>query len=442
MSIGFVHLSDIHFGQEKGGQIWVHEDVRESLIEDVGLAVRDLEAGRARGVIVTGDIAFGGRECEYDQAAKWLDRVADAAGCERTSIQVVPGNHDIDRSQITRATGMMLEKIATEGETALDEFLESEADRELLFRRFSAYRPFAEGYRCTLDTSAELSEERVATLAPGRSIRFIRLNSALVCSRHDEEGKLLLGARQRVMRERPGEELVVLCHHPLHWFRDSEDARRYVWNRARIFISGHEHRPGVRVESVDEGRDLMMLAAGAAIPPAAGDGYTYCYNLLEFKWEEARDGLSVRVWPREWADNLKRFSRGSGDMDGNGSEFFLACPNFRNAPAVEDGGAEEEEIECASETVQINVLNEPDAGAAEGPMSESYSLMLLRFFRDISSSQRLGILAALGALPPDLHGAVNETMERRAFDSLVKAGRSEELWNELNKTIDRKSGTE
>ena len=260
MSIGFMHLSDIHFGQEKGGQIWIHEDVKESLIEDVGLAVRDLEAGRARGVIVTGDIAFGGRECEYDQAAKWLDRVADAAGCERTSIQVVPGNHDIDRSQITRATGMMLEKIATEGETALDEFLESEADRELLFRRFSAYRPFAEGYRCTLDTSAELSEERVATLVPGRSIRFIRLNSALVCSRHDEEGKLLLGARQRVMRERPGEELVVLCHHPLHWFRDSEDARRYVWNRARIFISGHEHRPGVRVESVDEGRDLMMLA--------------------------------------------------------------------------------------------------------------------------------------------------------------------------------------
>ena len=105
MSTGFVHLSDIHFGQEKGGQIWVHEDVRESLIEDVGLAVRDLEAGRASGVIVTGDVAFGGRECEYDQAAKWLDRVADAAGCERTSLQVVPGNHDIDRSQITRATG-------------------------------------------------------------------------------------------------------------------------------------------------------------------------------------------------------------------------------------------------------------------------------------------------------------------------------------------------
>ena len=442
MSIGFVHLSDIHFGQEKGGQVWIHNDVKESLIEDIGLAVRGLEGGRASGIIVTGDIAFGGRQSEYAHAALWLDRVAEAAGCDRTSIQVVPGNHDIDRSQITAATEMMLNRIAEEGETALDEFLEQEADREMLFRRFSAYRPFAEGYRCSLDTSAELAEERVASLAPGRSIRFIRLNSALACSRNDEQGKLLLGARQRVFRERAGEELVVLCHHPLHWFRDSDDAMRYISNRARIFISGHEHNPSVRVEHVDDGRDLMMLAAGAAIPPVADNGFTYCYNLLEFKWEEATDGLSVCVLAREWADSLKRFTRGRGRMDGNGTEIVLACPNFRNAPRADVEGAGEHEIEGASETVQIHVLSEPDAEVGKGPMVEPYSLMLLRFFRDISSSQRLGILAVLGALPPDLQGAVNETMERRAFDRLVNAGRSDELWSELCKTIDEKSETE
>ena len=150
MSIGFVHLSDIHFGQERGGQVRIHDDVKASLIEDVGVAVKHLEAGRATGIIVTGDIAFGGRQSEYALAATWLDSVADAAGCDRTSIQVVPGNHDIDRSQITPATEMMLNRIAEEGETALDEFLGDEADRELLFRRFSAYRPFAAAYRCAL----------------------------------------------------------------------------------------------------------------------------------------------------------------------------------------------------------------------------------------------------------------------------------------------------
>ena len=42
MSIGFVHLSDIHFGQEKGGKLWVHDDVKERLIDDVRLVVERL----------------------------------------------------------------------------------------------------------------------------------------------------------------------------------------------------------------------------------------------------------------------------------------------------------------------------------------------------------------------------------------------------------------
>ena len=204
MSIGFVHLSDIHFGQEKGGRIWIHDDVKDRLVDDVKIVAKNLESGHAAGVIVTGDIAYGGRASEYTAAAAWLDKVADAAGCDMTNIQVVPGNHDIDRDEITKLTEMMLDKIVVEGEPALDSFLQSHADRDLLFRRFSAYRPFAEGYRCPLDTNAELAEERVAELACGRAIRFIRLNSALACSKNDEEGRLLLGARQRVLRQSVG----------------------------------------------------------------------------------------------------------------------------------------------------------------------------------------------------------------------------------------------
>ena len=99
----------------------------------------------------------------------------------------------------------MLDRIAAEGEDALDRVLKKDEDRELLYRRFSAYRPFAQGYRCPLDTNAELAEERAVELAPGRLIRFIRLNSALAfVRRNDEEGKLLLGERQRVLPQRIG----------------------------------------------------------------------------------------------------------------------------------------------------------------------------------------------------------------------------------------------
>ena len=435
MSIGFVHLSDIHFGQEKGGKIWIHDDVKDRLVDDVKIVAKNLESGRAAGIIVTGDIAYGGRASEYTAAAAWLDKVADAAGCDMTDIQVVPGNHDIDRDEITKLTEMMLDKIVVEGEPALDSFLQSAADRDLLFRRFSSYRPFAEGYRCPLDTNAGLAEERVAELAHGRFIRFIRLNSALACSNNDEEGRLLLGARQRVLKQGPGEELVVLSHHPVHWFQDSEDALLFIRNRARVFISGHEHNPSVKIETIEDGSDLMTLAAGATVPPNFDDTFTYCYNFIEFDWNAEADGLSVHVRPRAWVNEKKRFDADDVPLGGQDPRFTLACPNFRGAPRVNDLPTQEAVVDGASDTVTITVLDDHGPKAQEEAVVDTYPLLLLRFFRDISPAQRVGILASLGALPPNWKGALNESFERKAFDGLVKAGRSDELWIELRKLV-------
>ena len=43
MSAGFIHLSDIHFGQENGGTVRIHNDVKERLIEDVALVVQGFQ---------------------------------------------------------------------------------------------------------------------------------------------------------------------------------------------------------------------------------------------------------------------------------------------------------------------------------------------------------------------------------------------------------------
>ena len=435
MSIGFVHLSDVHFGQEKGGMIWTHDDVKARLIDDVKLIAKSLESGRAAGIIVTGDIAFGGRASEYAAAAAWLDKVAEAAGCDISDIQVVPGNHDIDRDEITELTKIMLEKIVAEGEPALDRFLESDADRDLLFRRFSFYRPFAEGYRCPLDTNAELAEERVAQLAPGRAIRFVRLNSALACSKNDEEGKLLLGARQRVLRQRQGEELIILSHHPVHWFQDSEDALLFIRNRARVFISGHEHNPSVKIETTEKGGDLMMLAAGATVPPNSDDAFTYCYNFIEFDWDAGEDALSVYVWPRAWVNEQKRFGADEVRLGGRAPRFILACPNSRNAPQSNALSTQEAVVNGAADTVLITAPDAQSPKAGEEAMDDTYPLLVLRFFRDISPAQRVGILTSLGALPPNWTGTLSESFERKAFDGLVEAGRSDELWIELRKLV-------
>ncbi len=435
MGINFVHLSDIHFGQEKGGQISIHNDIKNCLIEDVKLVAGSLESGRADGIIVTGDIAYGGREEEYRVAADWLDKVAEAAGCDIFDTQVLPGNHDVNRDEITSLAETMIQKIIAEGDPALDNFLDNEEARNLLFRRFSAYSPFALSYRCPLDTNAEPAEERVAELASGRSIRFIRLNSALTCSKNDEEGKLLLGARQRVLNQKPGEEIVVLSHHPIHWFQDSQDAWLFIRNRARVFIFGHEHNPSVKIKRIEEGSDLMILAAGATVPPNSDDVFNYCYNFIEFDWDGEADALSVYVQPRAWVNARKRFDADDARLDGQDPRFILACPNFRNSPQVDDLPTQESVVEGASDTVSITTSDDYTSKTQEKEMDDTYPLLLLHFFRDISQAQRISILTSLGALPQNWNERSSESIERKAFDSLVRAGRSEELCTKLYKIM-------
>ncbi|WP_349976466.1 metallophosphoesterase [Pseudomonas sp. WHRI 8519] len=425
MSLAFVHLSDIHFGQEKGGDLYINNDVKERLIDDVRQLVAQLPSRKAAGLIVTGDIAYAGKEAEYKEAGLWLDRVAQAAGCKKTDIQLVPGNHDIDRDEITKATELMLQSITTEGQQALDGFLRSPVDTALLYRRFLAYQPFAQAYRCPLDDQGGQPEAHVAHLAEGRSLRFIRLNSALICSKRDTHGKLILGARQRVIAQRPGEEIVVLSHHPLGWFQDSEDATRYIRNRARVFISGHEHNPSVRVESVRQGQDVMMLAAGATVPPTQHDTFTYTYNVIEFGWEPETDSLEVKVRPRAWDDEQKRFVNDAVRLGGQQPRFVLGCPNFRGPNQSEQ--AETVTPELNDEQVEIVISAPEQAHAQDEKMTDEYSLLLLRFFRDISPDNRLKILVDLGAIPPGWTDALSQPNERRALDALVKKGRLQDI---------------
>src|SRR5437016_1580697 len=93
----FVQLSDIHFGQERGGSLPPHEDVRHTLLADTTQLAES--RGPAHLVIVVGDTAFAGKEVQYKRAGEWLDQLTRAVKCRENDVRVVPGNHDCDLSQ-------------------------------------------------------------------------------------------------------------------------------------------------------------------------------------------------------------------------------------------------------------------------------------------------------------------------------------------------------
>lgn len=435
MSLTFIHVSDIHFGQKPGSQEIVHGDVQECLIKDAAELVNIYANSCATGVIVTGDIAYSGKENEYKRAGKWLDRLTEAINCKKTDVQVVPGNHDIDRGEISHGCKLMLKDVIDNGETALDKILANKDDRENFYHRFRAYRRFAEGYNCPLDSAGGIFGKRRFNLARGRDLSFIGLNSALICSANDEEeyGNLLLGARQHVLPRKNGQELVVLCHHPLDWLQDSCDARNYVQSRARVFISGHIHRPSANKITIEDGCDLLMLSAGATTPPEIEGNYNYTYNLLKFERCPENDGLMLTIVPRAWSPSRTCFDTDKNFCDSPTESFVLGCPNFRKSK-------EKYIAESVVETIprpgsKIARVEDSDSNESiEGDsMTDSFPLLLLRFFRDLSPDQRIAVLVEVDALPDGWEGTLTHNIERRFLEALFKSGQYAEVQDAIDK---------
>ena len=97
--ITILHLSDVHFKRkDKETTPTFHQDVAVKMIDTIKQhldkyhVVPDVAA-------VTGDIAFSGKEYEYDEA-KLFFKDLKAVLPSKTEFLAVPGNHDVERDKV------------------------------------------------------------------------------------------------------------------------------------------------------------------------------------------------------------------------------------------------------------------------------------------------------------------------------------------------------
>jgi hypothetical protein len=62
----FIHLSDIHFNKKWCDYYDLDLDVRDQLEKDVAEMRKRKGLSNARGVLITGDVAFAGNKNDYD----------------------------------------------------------------------------------------------------------------------------------------------------------------------------------------------------------------------------------------------------------------------------------------------------------------------------------------------------------------------------------------
>lgn len=422
----FVHLSDIHFGQEGGSVHGPHQSVRREIIRDC--KERCTTLGKADGILINGDVAYSGTKAQFDRSAEWIEEVAAAIGCsELTDVRVIPGNHDVDRSQIDyfcetaheRLRGIDADKL--DGEFA--KMAKAKEESNPLLVKLQNYRVFASRYGCDFNPVERLSWRKTYEFDANHRFEILGLTSVLVCDGKDAKDKMILGSNQYIFDREDDVEFFVMVHHPLSWFKDQHDAQRYL-DRARVILTGHEHLQRVNKESSLSGEDFLRVYAGATNPPETGGAYPYRYSWLEFALhiEGDRQHIGVTVYPRVWEHNLTKFIADKNLLNGSSefASFNLYCPNYKKplTSATEPTTASGSASPVSKEGVMTDELNAQDIQSLQ-----------YFFWSYIDEWQdRLRILVTLDLLPDTKNQPVPHTLERLALDRAKTGDKLYVLW--------------
>lgn len=415
----FIHLSDIHFnfkapdfGASPDG------DVRNELLRDIRQQVEG--SGRAAAILVSGDIAYAGKKAEYETAATWLDAVCDAAGCDRTSVLVCPGNHDVDQAVIRNSTSIRDAQDAIrrgsdgfEQQRELDQRLSEVDAARALFSPLTEFNEFAARYNCTFYAGDNFYWERDFILNDGSVLRIRGLNSALLSGLSDRAGTLMLGARASTMLQHDGVEYMVMSHHPPSWLLDMGEARRNFDARTRLQLFGHEHD-----SRCDMGVDLVRLYAGSVNPHRGEQGWSPGYNIIDMSVEgtDATRSLQVTVRVREWTNSPLIFR---AQLDRNGQEvrnvsIRLQQWNAPTMPVASLAGA------CDMPVTPV-ATPAPEADGAVGVREGVH-----RFFR-LSASQKSELIGRLNLANDDDREFPDFERYKRALARAKQANR----WSEV-----------
>jgi predicted MPP superfamily phosphohydrolase len=267
MSIGIVHISDLHLSTKDAKEIFTSH------------VINDIREFKPKLVIVTGDLVDDPDKAVFEEVRGKLEMLCTACGVAYPDhLVVVPGNHDYRRH------GVMGRKATIKGSGFEETFPNWQRERfyEINGQYFSIFCFDSN----TNDPRINLARGRVGSSEYGR---FRKAYGDLQSQHNTHFDKSF--------------KIAVLHHHPLPiaqtetgWITDNDaflgldDAGTFmqemVENRIDLVLHGHKHFPFFArtkfITAAHGERELTILAAGSTCKPAPGKQGNG-YNLITLK---------------------------------------------------------------------------------------------------------------------------------------------------------------
>lgn len=315
-AVRILHLSDIHF---RNSTAWDARPVLQALTESLTTTVD--EVGPPDLVAITGDLAFSGKDAEYKLALAWLDQLWSRFGdLPKDRLLLVPGNHDVDRSKVTRGVRMRQDALLNgRSQDDIADLLRDDDERASLLKRHAAYLAFVSDW---FGEPQRVPWWRRPFEINGVRLHVAGLDFAWMASGDGDRGRLLLGRWQI-------HELVVaadaehahwrmaLLHHPWDYLAefDHEEAQALVQRNCDLLLRGHRHRTDPQsVARPDPNDHCVELAAGCVYEESQ---YPNAFQWIELLSPPGKQ-LKVRfhVWHEGvWIVDRNRVSNGCWEVN-------------------------------------------------------------------------------------------------------------------------------
>lgn len=394
----FLHLSDIHFRHRKGSaQFDLEAQLRKPLLDDI--IAKPASGANYDGLLITGDIAFGGKKAEYEIAKQWLEQLYSGAGILPERTYVVPGNHDVNREMVV-VNGAIWNNHARLRQTANRveryELLQTQLTRDPACDPLSvleSYNEFARGYNCRSEKDKLAWVEHFPVpLSDGSTLRIHGLNSAINSDEDDDVGKLYLSPFQTQHLSRDANMVdLVLCHHPPHWLLDMADIDGALKSFARVTLFGHEHTH--RLQRVEQ---TVQLFSGAVHPAARDPDWLPTYHIVQLRVQGSgkERKLIVRIFSRELRALNHVFVARSSSTGGEFEERIVDLPEWI-APVETKMATSAANVVCSVPAAMTATMN----NEKQSPQVPPNALReLIVYFHRLSTPIRFRIATDLGLL--------------------------------------------
>ena len=295
--ITWLHLSDLHI---KVSDEYNRKIVLQKLIDDIKeqITQKQLQPDFA---LITGDVAFASAPDEYSMARQFLDDLIEATNLSKEHLFVIPGNHDINRKTITRGAASVVNDL--NARDAVNECLDSEEDKALVFRKFQHYKDFINDY---FEGHISFNDEQYFYVKPlelsDKRIAILGLNSAWAAGSHKEadgevndENYLLVGERQvreALEKTKDVDIRIAALHHPFDWLKefDANDVEPLLKQDCDFILHGHLHRTGI-LQPIDPDSQTMVIAAGTCYESR---DYPNMYNFVRLNFKTGEGTIYLR----------------------------------------------------------------------------------------------------------------------------------------------------